>query len=147
MLAVNGLSRKALEGHIEKVNAFLPENAKVGISLFNAATMFIVTGPPKSLYGLATALRKVMAPAGLDQGRIPFSKRKAVFNIRFLPINVPYHSDYLQGATERLLKNDFSDDWSASELAIPVYNTEDGESFYPWGGHAPLFKIHRDCFR
>lgn len=129
MLAVNGLSRTALEGHIEKVNKFLPENSKVGISLFNAATMFIVTGPAKSLYGLATALRKVQAPAGLDQGRVPFSKRKAVFTIRFLPINVPYHSEYLEGATEKLLAEDLKDTelFSTGDLGMPIYNTEDGE--------------------
>jgi fatty acid synthase subunit beta len=129
MLAVNGLSRKALEGHIEKVNKFLPENSKVGISLFNAATMFIVTGPAKSLYGLATALRKVQAPAGLDQGRVPFSQRKSVFTIRFLPINVPYHSDYLIGATDKLLAEDLKDTtmFKASDLGMPIFNTEDGK--------------------
>lgn len=129
MLAVNGLSRKALEGHIEKVNKFLADNSKVGISLFNAATMFIVTGPAKSLYGLATALRKVQAPAGLDQGRVPFSQRKAVFTIRFLPINVPYHSDYLIGATDKLLSEDLkgTEMFKASDLGMPIFNTEDGE--------------------
>lgn len=129
MLLVNGLSAKALEGHIKKVNAFLPENSKVGISLFNASTMNIVTGPAKSLYGLATALRKVMAPPGLDQGRIPFSKRKAVFSTRFLPINSPFHSTYLEGATKALVEKDLqgAEVWTASDLGIPIFNTEDGE--------------------
>ncbi|TXT15634.1 hypothetical protein VHUM_00137 [Vanrija humicola] len=128
MLAVNGLSAKALDGHIQKVNAFLPANSKVGISLFNSATSNIVTGPAKSLYGLATALRKVMAPPGLDQSKIPFSKRKAVFNIRFLPINVPYHSHYLEGATAKLIEHDLEGHelWTPSELGVAIYNTEDG---------------------
>jgi fatty acid synthase subunit beta len=128
MLGVNGLSRKALEGHIAKVNAFLPPNSQVAITLFNAATMFIVTGPPKSLYGLSTALRKVMAPAGQDQGRVPFSKRKAVFNARFLPINVPFHSAYLQGATDRILADiNGVELWAPKDLSMAIYHTEDGE--------------------
>lgn len=129
MLLVNGLSAKALDGHIKKVNAYLPENSKVGISLYNASTMNIVTGPAKSLYGLATALRKVMAPPGLDQGRTPFSKRKAVFSTRFLPINAPFHSTYLEGATKSLIENDLAgkDVWTPSELGIAIFNTEDGE--------------------
>lgn len=129
MLGVNGLSLKALEGHIKKVNAHLPDNSKVGISLFNAPNMFVVTGPAKALYGLATALRRVMAPPGLDQSKIPFSKRKAVFNMRFLPINVPYHSAYLEGCTARLVEQDFAGEelWTAKDLAMTVYNTEDGK--------------------
>jgi fatty acid synthase subunit beta len=146
MLGVNGLSLKPLEAHIKKVNAFLPANSQVGISLYNAATMFVVTGPPKSLYGLATALRKVQAPAGQDQGRIPFSKRKAVFNARFLPINVPYHSAFLEGATERLIKEDLAgaELWSPKDLGIAIYNTEDGEF---QTGRLPRFGIFQNCSR
>lgn len=130
MLGVYGLNAKSLQGHIKKVNAHLPSNSQIGISLFNTTTAFVVTGPAKALYGLVTALRKVMAPPGLDQGRIPFSKRKAVFNMRFLPVNVPYHSEYLAGQTEKLVQQDLGGKelWSASDLAIAIYNTEDGTS-------------------
>lgn len=130
MLAVNGLTAKAVEAHLKKVNAHLPPNSQLGISLYNGATMQVVTGPAKALYGLATALRKVMAPPGLDQSKTPFSKRKAVFNMRFLPINVPYHSPYLQGATQALVQKDLNgeDLWSVRDLPMAVYNTEDGMS-------------------
>ena len=126
MLSVNGLARKALEGHIKKVNAHLAPNSQMGISLYNAPTMHIVTGPAKALYGLATALRKVMAPAGLDQGRTPFSKRKAVFTTRFLPINVPFHSHYLEGATKALMEKG-AELFDPKDLSMPIFNTEDGE--------------------
>ncbi|RXK40211.1 hypothetical protein M231_02485 [Tremella mesenterica] len=128
MLAVNGLSLKALEGHLKKVNAHLPDNSKIGVSLHNAPTMFVVTGPARALYGLATALRRVMAPPGLDQSKTPFSKRKAVFNMRFLPINVPYHSAYLQGCTKLVVENDLAGEelWSGKDLALTIYHTEDG---------------------
>lgn len=129
MLSVNGLSRKSLEGHIKKVNTFLPSNSQLGISLYNGPTIHVVTGPARALYGLATALRKIMAAPSLDQGKVPFSKRKAVFNMRFLPIQVPYHSPYLQGQTEKLTQQDLEgqDLWSAQDLAIAVFDTETGE--------------------
>lgn len=131
MLAVNGLSLKALEGHIKKTNTHLPSNSKVGVSLYNASTMHVVTGPPKALYGLATALRKVMAPAGLDQSKTPFSKRKAVFNMRFLPVNVPYHSPYLAGATKKLVEQDLNGEeiFTPSDPSMAIYNTETGGSY------------------
>jgi fatty acid synthase subunit beta len=62
-----------------------------------------------------------MAPAGLDQGRVPFSKRKAVFTMRFLPINVPYHSAYLTGATQKLMEEDIGGElFSTSDLTMPI---------------------------
>jgi fatty acid synthase subunit beta len=147
MLGVYGLTAKALEGHIKKVNAHLPSNSQVGISLFNTTTAFVVTGPAKALYGLVTALRKVMAPPGLDQGRTPFSKRKAVFNMRFLPVNVPYHSDYLAGQTEKLIQEDLEGQelWSVSDLALGIYNTEDGKplQLYQADIQAPIFDSYR----
>ena len=134
MLNVNGLSLKALEGHMKKVNQHLPSNSKVGISLYNASTMHVVTGPARALYGLATALRKVMAPPGLDQSKTPFSKRKAVFNMRFLPVNAPYHSHYLEGQTKKLIEEDLQGEavWSTKDLPIAIYNTETGESIYSY---------------
>jgi fatty acid synthase subunit beta len=128
MLAVNGLSLKALETYINKTNSHLPSNSKVGVSLYNASTMHVVTGPPKALYGLATALRKIMAPAGLDQSKTPFSKRKAVFNMRFLPVNVPYHSPYLAGATQKLVEQDLNGEevFTASQPSMAIYHTETG---------------------
>nr|ODN98836.1 hypothetical protein L204_02800 [Cryptococcus depauperatus CBS 7855] len=126
MLSISGLGLKALEEHIKRVNNHLPTNSKIGISLFNGPTGFVTTGPAKSLYGLVTALRKVMAPAGLDQSKIPFSKRKAVFSMRFLPVNVPYHSSYLEGATTKVERDLGEDLWDVKDLAMAIYHTEDG---------------------
>jgi hypothetical protein len=52
--------------------------------------------------------------------------------MRFLPVNVPYHSEYLAGQTEKLVQQDLGGQelWSASDLAIAIYNTEDGEFTY-----------------
>lgn len=129
MLGVNGLQLKDLQAQIKKTNVHLPAKSQLHVSLHNGSRNFVVTGPAKALYGLATALRSVKAPAGLDQGRVPFSKRKMVFSDRFLPIGVPFHSPYLAGATEKLVNEDLKGEelWSASDLSMAVYNTETGE--------------------
>jgi hypothetical protein len=45
-----------------------------------------------------------------------------------LVVGVPYHSEYLAGATEKLIEEDLEGEelWSAKDIKIPVYNTEDG---------------------
>lgn len=93
------------------------------MSLNNAQKAFIVTGPPRALYGLVTGLRK----ASLDQSKIPFS-RKPVFNVRFLVANAPFHSPYLEGVTQKVCEDLGEELWTSEDLGIPVYNTEDGES-------------------
>ncbi|KAH8100945.1 fatty acid synthase [Cristinia sonorae] len=128
MLSVTGLSQKDLESHIKRTNAHLAANSQLQISLINGTKAFVVTGPARALYGLVVALRKVKAPAGLDQSKIPFSQRKPVFSVRFLVVNVPYHSDYLKGATEEMFEDDLENEelWTPQDLAIPVFHTENG---------------------
>jgi fatty acid synthase subunit alpha, fungi type len=129
MLAVTGLALKDLEPHIKQTNSHLPANSKLHVSLYNGPRAFVVTGPARALYGLVTNLRKVRAPSGLDQSKTQFSQRKLVFSVRFLVVNAPYHSAYLASATEKLCEEDLEGEelWTANELAIPVYNTEDGK--------------------
>ena len=129
MLSVTGLSLKELEPHVAKTNKYLPESSQLFISLHNGPKAFVITGPPKALFGLVTSLRKVRAASGTDQSKIPFSQRKPVFSIRFLVVGVPYHSDYLKGLTERVIEDDLKNEelWLAKDLKIPVYNTEDGK--------------------
>lgn len=128
MLSVTGLPQKDLESHIKKTNSHLAENSQLHISLINGTRAFVVTGPARALYGLVISLRKVRAPSGLDQSKIPFSQRKPVFSVRFLVVNVPYHSEYLKGATEELFEYDLENQelWTPADLAIPVFHTENG---------------------
>ena len=130
MLLINGLLLKDLQPHISKTNKHLPENSQLGVSLHNGPRTFIVTGPPRALYGLVTNLRKVRAPNGVDQSKVEFSKRKPVFGARFLVVGVPFHSQYLQGAADKVIDEDLHGEelWTPEGLQIPVYNTEDGES-------------------
>ncbi|KAI9439787.1 fatty acid synthase [Lactarius indigo] len=128
MLSISGLLLKDLQPHISKTNKHLPENSQLTVSLHNGPRTFIVTGPPRALYGLVTNLRKIRAPNGVDQSKVEFSKRKPVFNARFLVVGVPFHSQYLQGAADKLIDEDLHGEelWTPEELQIPVYHTEDG---------------------
>ncbi|RPD59601.1 fatty acid synthase [Lentinus tigrinus ALCF2SS1-6] len=127
MLSITGLLLKDLEAHIAKTNKHLADNSKIGVSLHNGPKAFVVTGPARALYGLVTHLRKVRAPSGLDQSKIPFSQRKPVFSVRFLVIGVPYHSQYLEGATDDIMDDlENQELWKKEDLGIPVYHTENG---------------------
>jgi len=65
---------------------------------------------------------------GLDQSKIPVSQRKIVFSMRFLVVNVPYHSECLKGATDKVFEKDLEGEelWTKEQLKIPVFHTGDG---------------------
>ena len=127
MLSIRDLPRSVVQKHIDTTNEHLPEGRHIGISLVNSARNFVVTGPPMSLYGLNLQLRKVKAPTGLDQTRVPFTERKVRFVNRFLPITAPFHSPYLVEAINHL-ESDLKDVvMKADDLGIPVYDTNTGD--------------------
>lgn len=129
MLSITGLNLHEVESHIAKTNAHLPSNSHLHISLYNGPRAFVITGPARALHGLVNSLRKVRAPNGLDQSKIPFSQRKPVFSVRFLVVGVAYHSAYLSGTTDQLLEDLEEELWQPQDLKIPVFNTEDGNCF------------------
>lgn len=126
MLSIRDLSRKAVEEHIDATNAHLPPERHIAISLVNSARNFVVTGPPISLHGLNLRLRKVRAPTGLDQTKIPFTERKVRFVNRFLPITAPFHSPYLKEAAKQLADDLKDIKIPSSDLGIPMYDTHTG---------------------
>ncbi|GAM91484.1 hypothetical protein ANO11243_095350 [Dothideomycetidae sp. 11243] len=126
MLSIRDLSREAIQTHLDATNHHLPEGRHIAVSLTNSARNFVITGPPMSLYGLNLRLRKVKAPTGLDQTRVPFTDRKTRFVNRFLPITAPFHSPYLSEATA-LLEQDLKDILiPVEDLEIPLYDTNTG---------------------
>lgn len=127
MLSIRDLPKSAVQDHIDATNQHLPVDRHISISLVNSARNFVVTGPPLSLYGLNLRLRKVKAPTGLDQNRVPFTQRKIRFVNRFLPITAPFHSQYLSSAYDRILEDLRDVQIPAKSLAIPVYGTRTGE--------------------
>ncbi|KAL9121606.1 MAG: hypothetical protein Q9187_001833 [Circinaria calcarea] len=127
MLSIRDLSQKAIQEHIDTTNHHLPEDRHIAISLINSARNFVVTGPPISLYGLNLRLRKVKAPTGLDQTRIPFTERKIRFVNRFLPITAPFHSPYLIEAFKHIQEDLKDVKIPSKRLGIPVYDTNTGK--------------------
>lgn len=133
MLSIRDLSRKQVQEHIDATNQHLPSDRHVAISLVNSARNFVVTGAPISLHGLNLRLRKVKAPTGLDQNRIPYTQRKVRFTNRFLPITAPFHSPLLAEAFENI-KEDLKDvKISAKSLSMPVFDTHTGEDLRQLG--------------
>lgn len=127
MLSIRDLSQAEVQKHIDATNQYLPPHRHISVSLINSPRNMVVTGPPTSLYGLNSQLRKVKAPTGLDQTRVPYTERKVRFVNRFLPITAPFHSKYLAEATSILdedLKNITID---SSDLGIPVFDTNTGK--------------------
>ncbi|KAJ5537907.1 Fatty acid synthase subunit beta [Penicillium frequentans] len=143
MLSIRDLSRAAVQEHIDATNQHLPEDRHIAISLVNSARNFVVTGPPISLYGLNLRLRKVKAPTGLDQNRVPFTQRKVRFVNRFLPITAPFHSQYLTSAYDRILEDLEDVDIPASSLVIPVFNTKTGEDLRELGDKSAVPSLVR----
>lgn len=127
MLSIRDLSQQEVQKHIDATNQYLPPQRHISISLVNSPRNLVVTGPPTSLYGLNSQLRKVKAPTGLDQTRVPHTERKVRFVNRFLPITAPFHSKYLAEATA-VIDNDLKDiSIDSSDLGIPVFDTNSGK--------------------
>ncbi|SPN99679.1 probable fatty-acyl-CoA synthase, beta subunit [Cephalotrichum gorgonifer] len=127
MLSIRDLSQAEVQKHIDATNHYLPADRHIAVSLVNSPRNMVITGPPISLYGLNVRLRKVKAPTGLDQNRIPHTQRKVRFANRFLPITAPFHSQYLSAATD-LIDRDLADiKIDVSSLDIALYNTNNGK--------------------
>jgi fatty acid synthase subunit beta len=133
MLSIRDLTKAAVQEHIDATNQHLPADRHIAISLVNSARNFVVTGPPISLYGLNLRLRKVRAPTGLDQNRVPYTQRKTRFVNRFLPITAPFHSQYLSSAYDHVLEDMEGMEIRASSLAIPVFDTKTGDDLRTFG--------------
>ncbi|KAJ2162492.1 fatty acid synthase alpha subunit Lsd1 [Coemansia sp. RSA 552] len=130
MLSISRLRQSDVERHIEATNRHLPADRQISLSLINGPRSFVVTGPAQSLYGLNLSLRKLKAPSGLDQNRVPYSQRKLQFATRFLPITSPFHSEFLAAAPEQAMQDIEANNWvlNASDVKIPVHAGDDGSN-------------------
>ncbi|KAK7423083.1 beta subunit of fatty acid synthetase [Neonectria magnoliae] len=127
MLSIRDLSRIEVERHIAAMNQHLPADSHIATALINNPSNLVVAGPPACLCGLNTRLRKAKAPMGLEQNRVPSRRRQVCFTNRFLPVTVPFHSQYLSGAA-KLIDRDLKDvTISPKALRIPVRDTITGE--------------------
>ncbi|KAJ1994195.1 fatty acid synthase alpha subunit Lsd1 [Dimargaris cristalligena] len=128
MLAITHLRYADVVQHVELTNSHLPEDRRISIALVNGPRSCVCTGPPQSLYGLNLRLRKLKAPSGADQSRIPFSKRHLKISTRFLPVTVPFHSVYLKAATDLIAQDieKYQLRFDGMDLAIPLLATDTG---------------------
>ncbi|KAI9848828.1 MAG: beta subunit of fatty acid synthetase [Sclerophora amabilis] len=128
MLNILNLSRAQVDEQIDQLNRHLPATKQMTVVLVNSAWNFVVAGPPLSLCGLSTKLREIKAPPGLDQSRIPFTERKVQFNIRFLPITVPFHCKYLDNSISSIEEDVKDCEIRSNSLKVPVYHTKTGKN-------------------
>ena len=123
LITRNGYSRLnscvslfSLSPHVSKTNKYLPDNSQLRFH-------FIIV--------LATLLWQARpALNGSDKTKVEFSERKPVFSARFLIVGMPFHSQYLRDAMDKVIDKDLnSEELSTAEgLQIPVYHTEDSKS-------------------
>ena len=126
MLSVRGLPRNILLDHVNATNNHLPQDKSISICLVNGRRNLVVGGPPTSLCALNSRLRKLKPRKGLDQTRIPFTQRRTAFTNVFLPISVPFHSPYLLPAYDQIIQDLHHVSISKTDIAIPVFATDDG---------------------
>ncbi|EFX05327.1 fatty acid synthase beta subunit dehydratase [Grosmannia clavigera kw1407] len=127
MLSIRDLSQGEVQKHIDATNQYLPADRHIAVSLVNSPRNLVVTGPPISLYGLNLQLRKVKAPTGLEQTRIPYTERKVRFVNRFLPITAPFHSQYLEKATTLINEDLAGIQIDSKTLGTAVFDTNTGK--------------------
>jgi fatty acid synthase subunit beta, fungi type len=128
MLSIRDLPVNVVNKYVEKTNSHLPEDRKVGISLINGPRGVVVVGPPGSLHGLNLSLRKLKAPQGLEQGRVPHSERKLRFTNRFLPISCPFHSKYLEHVAQTIIDDLDGIIITPKDVTFPVFATDSGKN-------------------
>eukprot|EP00004_Rigifila_ramosa_P027693 TRINITY_DN910_c0_g1_i1.p1 TRINITY_DN910_c0_g1~~TRINITY_DN910_c0_g1_i1.p1 ORF type:complete len:2842 (-),score=503.53 TRINITY_DN910_c0_g1_i1:4431-12935(-) len=137
MLAIFKLPPPIVQGYVDHVNKQLSETAalhrRLSICLVNGPRAVVVCGHPESLHVLAVTLRTREAPANvpLDQARIPFSKRKRAFVLKYLPISAPFHDSSCLDRVPELVVAECARmgiTWNAADLAAPLFSTKDGHN-------------------
>ncbi|KAI0396676.1 enoyl reductase domain of FAS1 [Xylariaceae sp. FL0594] len=130
MLSVRGMALDRLEAFVSASNKHLRAHEKLCVALVNDAKSHVVAGPPKNLHGLLSRIKETCVRDGVDQTRVPYSRRKPVVNFQYLPISAPFHSSHLREAAECVkdhMGKTFPEPATASSLRIPVFHTETGQ--------------------
>ncbi|KAJ9477291.1 Fatty acid synthase subunit beta [Pseudozyma hubeiensis] len=127
MLVISAPDRAFIEQRVSKFNSVVPGHRRIYIALVNAPTTAVLAGHASDLVSFARSTSAMAAPAKLDQARVPFSKRKPSIRLKFLPINLPYHSPLLASVEfAQVVAPIDMRKWQAHPLAIPVHSTTDG---------------------
>ncbi|CAI7663228.1 unnamed protein product [Penicillium pancosmium] len=127
MLSVSNTQQHILIRQINRLNDALPISKHVAISLVNSDTGFVVSGPRRALIALSDIIQKDIPKE--SQHRVPFSKRRAVPSLTFLPVSLPFHSNILSSAVDAALEDLKDVRILRCRLRIPVNQTAGG---FPW---------------
>ncbi|KAI9826698.1 MAG: beta subunit of fatty acid synthetase [Phylliscum demangeonii] len=133
MLTLSNLPRDQAQKQMDEINRHLPTDRQMVVSLVNSPRNVVVSGPPSTLCALNVRLRGIKAAPDVDQTRIPFAQRKSRFVHRFLPVSVPFHSDYLEDAIPLIEADLRHVGIGSANLRIPVYATDTGEDLQASG--------------
>eukprot|EP01119_Soliformovum_irregulare_P010017 TRINITY_DN2425_c0_g2_i3.p1 TRINITY_DN2425_c0_g2~~TRINITY_DN2425_c0_g2_i3.p1 ORF type:complete len:3502 (-),score=1233.34 TRINITY_DN2425_c0_g2_i3:1297-11802(-) len=154
MLAVHHLNVDVVRKYVEAINKLTSlskeSDRQIEIGLINGRRSVVVVGHPESLHNLVTLLHKmeVSTAKGVDQTKIPYSKRKKEFSVGFLGVSAPFHSQsFLGDLVPRILQDcvDAKIEISAKSLLIPVYSTLDGANLQNFQGNFVEFLIQLQC--
>ena len=126
-LSVRGMTYALLERRIQTFNKFLPQDRQVLIALVNGPTNIVVAGPPVILYNLSQELRKIKGSEHANRRTSVADYNPASCITQFLPISAPFHSRYLVGAVEQIIRDLQEIRITTKDIGIPVYDTSTGE--------------------
>lgn len=121
MLSVRHLPRNRLQQAMDDLNSHLSQRCHVKLALINGPEIFVVAGPPHSLYALNKKLRPWKGSLSASQSQIPHSKRKIAFSTTYLPIGAPFHSPYMEPVLGQVLSDVEGLELLGSSLQRPVY--------------------------
>ncbi|KAH7129420.1 fatty acid synthase beta subunit [Dactylonectria estremocensis] len=141
MLSVRGLTREDLQTCIDATNRYLKHGGRyLAITMTNGPRHFVVSGPPKYLYGLNLQIRKAKQLL-VQQKKADDHGKADVVGSRFLDVSVPFHTNWLDEAIPSI-QDDVKDiRLPSSAMAIPVFSTEDGRDTGSEAGEANV--LHR----
>ncbi|EED22654.1 fatty acid synthase subunit beta, putative [Talaromyces stipitatus ATCC 10500] len=126
MLSVAGLERSRLDEVLNVFNKSLPLTTRVSIALVNTRENLVVGGPASSLAALDRYLCTIKADPNIDQNRVPYSKRKPPIQHQFLPVSVPFHTQYLLKPAQNIKAHISSLKIAPEMLKIPVHDNRNG---------------------
>jgi fatty acid synthase subunit beta len=127
MLSISNIRQDQIERAVDGLNKHLPSDKHAHVALVNSVSNFVVSGPERTLAALIRSLQVASATDAQSQTRVPFSQRKPLPAIRFLPITIPCHCPLLDEAVP-LIESDLGDSCSiqAKSLEIPVSQLQVG---------------------
>ncbi|KAF4954536.1 hypothetical protein FSARC_12099 [Fusarium sarcochroum] len=132
MLSVRGLPREDLQTCVDATNRYLKDGSRyLEISIVNGTRNFVVSGPPKYLYGLNLRIRKRKQLFTQQSS----SGKADVIGSTFLDVSVPFHTDWLSQALPMIQDDLEHVRLHSNDMTIPVFSPESGQDVGRQGDH------------